>query len=98
MPLQRTTAQYQRDGDMASYPQNRYNLPDGQLAQLASCRSFGSSLLARRILRATDLIVRSAYAISLAVLFWSRQMELVLGLIVIGQFGEAVREFAKPRK
>lgn len=76
---------------MANRPQNRYSLPDGQLAQLVSC-PFGSSPLARRILRATDLIVRSLYATGLVVLFWSRQLELALGLLVVGHVGEAVRE------
>lgn len=83
----------------ASHPSNcpdiRYNRAEGQLAQLVSGPVFSSLFAATRV--ACDWIVRVSYLTLLAVAFWCHRFELVLGLLVVGQFVSALTEAVRPR-
>lgn len=77
-------------GSYSSGPQNRYNRPRGQLAQLYSWLACS---LARRF-----WILRNAYLALLCVCLFLHRSESVLGLLVIGQFGPAIREAFQGRR
>lgn len=79
----------------ASGPQNRYILPNGQLAQLVSCPFWPALRIA---CWASASILRAALLLFLAVAFLADRMELVLGLLAAGQFAQAITEVMRPRR
>lgn len=86
---------YTRGDSLASGPQNRYILPNGQLAQLVS-RPLWEAL--RITLWVSASILRAALLLFLAVAFLADRMELVLGLLAAGQFAQAITEVMRPRR
>lgn len=86
---------YARSGGGASGPQNRYILPNGQLAQLVSCPLWPALQITVWV---SAQILRAALLAFLAVAFLAHRMELVLGLLVAGQFVAALTEALRPRR
>jgi hypothetical protein len=67
----------------------------GQLAQLSRCPT---SWAANATVSVVVAIVRIAYPALLAVGLLAHRTELVLGLLVVGQFGRAIQEALSPRR
>lgn len=86
---------YAQSGGAASGPQNRYILTNGQLAQLVSCPLWPALQIT---LWVSAQILRAALLAFLAVAFVAHRMELVLGLLVAGQFVSALTEALRPRR
>lgn len=86
---------YTQSGGAASGPQNRYILPNGQLAQLVSCPLWPALQITVWV---SAQILRAALLAFLAVAFLAHRMELVLGLLVAGQFVAALTEALRPRR
>ena len=89
------TTWYTQRGQFASSPQNRYILPNGQLAQLTSCPLWPAL---RITLWVSAQILRAGLLTFLAVAFLADRMELVLGLLAAGQFAQAFTEVVRPRR
>lgn len=86
---------YAQSGGAASGPQNRYILPNGQLAQLTSCPLWPAL---RITLWVSASILRAGLLCFLAVAFLADRLELVLGLLAAGQFAQAITEVVHPRR
>jgi hypothetical protein len=71
-------------------PENRY------IRFLRAASSVGYLPVLTAQLRRVDPILRASYLALLAACLWAHRWELAIGLLVAGQFGEALKEF-RPR-
>ena len=88
----------------ATYPECRtlsiptekgHTVAKGQLAQLYRSPVF--LILQSAARAASDWMLRATYLGLLAVALWCHRTELVLGLLVVGQFAQALTEAVRPR-